>query len=216
MATAKLYNGQNACACPVGDLPATSLQDCGVSFGQIVRFAVQKAVGANPFDGAVTFITSQADWTTALSAVGDDKLVLSPIFAGTTLTDGAMNVSGENDNSTPFGAGVKTNHNNTVLAGEFLELTVDNMQSLLEILNCNDSLKFYLVNDAGQVFHVAVVAPATATTAIPATLTTMDGPITDGLNTQTRNLFSIKFKVQDISFVEASDASSFIFNIDNP
>ena len=216
MATAKLFNGQSNCACPTGDLPTMALQSCGDDIGQIVRFAVMKAAGTQPFDGTLTDITVQADWTTALALAGDDTLRLSPIFAGTTIEGGEAQIQGENDNSTPGGSGLKTNHTDSVLAGTFLSLTADNAQALAEIMNCNEALMFFLVNSEGRTFYVAPTSPAVNTDMIDSTLTWMNGFNSGGLNTTTTNAFSIKFKMENLLYIEGADLSSFILDIDNP
>ena len=218
MATAKLFNGQSNCACPTGDLPTMALQSCGDDIGQIVRFAVMKASGTQPFDGTVGFdITVQADWITALAVASSDSVLrLSPIFAGTTIEGGEAQIQGENDNSTPGGSGRKTNHTNSVLAGTFLSLTVDNAQALAEILNCNEALMFLLVNSEGRTFYVAPTSPAVNTDMIGSTLTWMNGVNSGGLNTVTTYAFSIKFKMENLLYIEGVDLSSFILDIDNP
>lgn len=217
MATGQLYTGQTNCACPTGDLPAPALQTCGKSIGQIVRFAVMKASGTEPFDGTLgNDITLSADWATKLALSGADKLVLSPLFANSTVTGGEMQVEGENDNTTVGGSGRKTRHTDVVLSGSFYDMTADNIQALAEILNCNDQMKFFLVNSDGTLFHVATTAPATNTDMIPSTLTFFNAQNTDGLNASTSNGFTIKFRAEDFMYIESVDLSSFILSIDNP
>ena len=104
----------------------------------------------------------------------------------------------------------------SVLAGTFLSLTADNAQALAEIMNCNEALMFFLVNSEGRTFYVAPTSPAVNTDMIDSTLTWMNGFNSGGLNTTTTNAFSIKFKMENLLYIEGADLSSFILDIDNP
>lgn len=212
----KKYKGRGACDCPPGDLSDVTRDDnCTKPIGQIVAVALQKKSGTLLFDGSTTNITDPADWTTALGLTGADKLILTPVFGGAQIVDGVMNVNGENDNASPFGAGTKTNHNLSVLNANFLNLSLENEQALMEALNCSgpSPYKAWLINDAGQAIFAAVDGAGTEQDGIPVAFTKMDGPTTEGFNSETINAFQIKFRVPDISFRQSVDVSSFIFSI---
>ena len=212
MATiAKQYEG--SCECPSPDLLGTENKKCKKHLLQFVRFAVMKSAGVDPFDGtAGKTITVEADWITAFAAAGDDKLVISPAFSSTTLTGGEMQVVGENSNESAYGAGENSEHTFSVLAGSFKGYDADNIQKLMVMLNCNEALKFFLVNNKNEVFYVADVAAATAM--LSSLSSYLNAPTTQGLNTLTEVPFAIKFEADVISYMDSVNLP-FIRRIDN-
>ncbi len=94
----------NPFVCP---LPAalTTLPDtaCPVRFDQIIAAFFYRKAGTTGFD-ATTILTSSA-WTTALAATNNNKVVITPAFAGLTFPASEVTIEGENDNATIGGLG---------------------------------------------------------------------------------------------------------------
>ena len=85
--------------CPLPDaIPNGVETDCPEIFGQISKIAFQKIQSAPSF--TKTTVGLKATWTPLLTAVGDTKVVLSPLISNFVIPASALLSEGGNDNTT--------------------------------------------------------------------------------------------------------------------
>lgn len=140
-----IYTGLGSIACPRPELSASMTpQACFNNWKSLKRFALSKQ---QPFDGAVTNITAEADWDTAIGAADPAKLMLTPEINNATVTPGEAVTEQLNDRET-----LLTDMDDTTVEFTFLGLTPAN-QTALRLLNGMRNGYVAFVNNAGDVIH---------------------------------------------------------------
>ncbi|WP_128547218.1 hypothetical protein [Larkinella soli] len=111
-----------SCAALTGVLTAVSEANCATILQQVRRVVLQKKQGTATFTN--TTILTLSNWTTALAASDDTKIVAptGKIFAPELTATEAVKV-GSNDNSTPDGRSYVVGQSVPMLRGQYMGLS---------------------------------------------------------------------------------------------
>ncbi|MET4106031.1 hypothetical protein [Hymenobacter sp. UYP22] len=103
-------------------LTAPAKVDCAVHFGQTVRLAIgRRGAFAAAFATAAALAT-QAAWNAAITADGEDKIILTPIYTNPQIPQSEAQFIGENDNTSVNGKGILTGYNAVKYTADFIGL----------------------------------------------------------------------------------------------
>ncbi|WP_426491081.1 hypothetical protein [Hymenobacter sp. 102] len=116
-------------------LTAPAKVDCAVHFGQTVRMAIgRRGAFAAAFATAAALAT-QAAWNAAITAGGDDKIILTPIYVNPQIPQSEAQFLGENDNTSVNGKGILTGYNAVKYTADFIGLPSAVKKDLAKIEN---------------------------------------------------------------------------------
>lgn len=141
------------CKCP----QATALttipdQDCKVNLEQIQKIAVQR--GGYVWDAAAvtpTDITKKADWLLLKAAIGDTKVVVTPLVGGDPVINAGDKITnGGGDNSTLNGQEELTGKNPSQFTGVWKSLSSEVKKAMQE-LSCETDLVVYFINENNKI-----------------------------------------------------------------
>lgn len=107
---------------PPAALASIPAQSCPVRFDQIQKFAFQRKQSAAPFANEAA-IQTQANWTTLLAAVASTKVIVSPYANNIIIPQTEALTEGGNDNTTIGGVTRLMGGGNTVVTGEFRNIS---------------------------------------------------------------------------------------------
>lgn len=141
------------CNCPEPTALTTIVAEaCGVDLKQIQRVAFQRV--GNVFDGTLTpaiDIDDLADWQAFLSAVGDTKIVVTPLIGGDPIIEaGEAITTGGGDNSTLNGVEEIEGVNPSAFSCVFKSLS-STVEKQLKALICEKFLIAYLILQGGRI-----------------------------------------------------------------
>lgn len=150
------------CPKPVA-LTAIPVSGCPVKFDQFIRMAFQRAQpkATPPFVVATTDITELASWTPLIAAADDEKIVVSPFFAGMEIPQSEEQVEGGNDNSTINGIEVYKGEGFVKVTGQMKGLSKEQYNALRKLSAESvaslgtAALTVYLFNRFGQIVSLA-------------------------------------------------------------
>jgi hypothetical protein len=95
---------------------------CAVHFGQTVRMAIGRRGAFKIAFATAAALATQAAWNAALTAEGDNKIILTPIYVNPQLPQSEAQFIGENDNSSVNGKGILTGYNAVKYTADFIGL----------------------------------------------------------------------------------------------
>ncbi len=113
------------CPLPTALTPITA-QDCGIIWGQIAGFAVQRIDDAtNNFTAPGNPITAEVNWNTFAGAADDTKIIYTPFLgSGLTIPKSTANETGGNDNTTIEGIPIYNGEDVVQVTGLFRNLNM--------------------------------------------------------------------------------------------
>ncbi|QNH60737.1 hypothetical protein [Hymenobacter sediminicola] len=107
---------------------------CAVHFGQIVRLAFRRRLGVTaPAFATEAAMKTQAAWNSAITAEGNDKIILSPLFVNFVIPPSEAQFLEENTNGSINGKGYLAGYNAVKPTGEFVGLPGD-VKAQLELI----------------------------------------------------------------------------------
>lgn len=149
------------CNCPEPTaLTEITAEACGVNLKQIQRLAYQRISGDHFNDGDIpaTDITLLADWQAKISAVDEEKIVITPLIGGDpTIESGEAITTGGGDNSTLNGVEEVEGVNPSSFSCIFKSLS-STVEAELKELTCEMNLVVYLFLQGGLIACVEVTA----------------------------------------------------------
>lgn len=142
------------CDCPPLDvLECIPDFQCGLNFGQIVKFAYRRKT-TNPWFANQTDPLTSAAWTALFNQTDDTKVVVSPFCENLIIPAIEKITDGGNDNTTTFGIADVVGTNTPDVTGDFRSIPSDVLRAL-KTLNCEgrgsiNRLEIVLINEFGQ------------------------------------------------------------------
>ncbi|RSK50096.1 hypothetical protein [Hymenobacter rigui] len=103
-------------------LTAPAKVDCAVHFGQTVRMAIGRRGAIAAAFATAAALATQAAWNAAITAGGDNKVILTPIYVNPQIPQSEAQFAGENTNESVGGKGFLTGYNSVKYTADFIGL----------------------------------------------------------------------------------------------
>lgn len=172
---------------------------CNFRIDQITRILVYRLAG----DLTTSFIDEaalleKANWETALSAVGDDKVVMTAPAANVILPGSEGAFYGGDDNTTVDGLPIYMGENNVTVTGEFHDSPMEVISATRKISQESNGsygvpkLGMFFFNSLGQIAYktTGATTPAAEMAGIPVYSFRVGSASSDGYKQPTKNMFS--------------------------
>lgn len=137
------------CVCPpTAELPDLGNSDCDVKLDLIVKIQLARAAG-----GSYADITDETELDNRLGATVATKVVLTPNFADTDIPGTEIILTGQNDNTSPFGEGFRVGETSTTFTATFANLDPA-IKDQLKAYECYTDLVIAMYDAKGKVISL--------------------------------------------------------------